>query len=392
MLDWVIPIHRKSRYNLIAHYVSRTLILLLLIFLSAFYTVQLFLGLAKKDTVVKIIPIIMWFLTYPGSIYVFLLYNSRRRQLLSFFGKSSQLECRLKKKIIDIGSPFRAKRLAIFMYTCYALMTSGLLQSLYNMMVNQPENEILLSHYKLVRDSITVHLLLFVHLTGIAIVWILYYLSDIVPSLIFYCAGAALKSIEMELIDLFANLGFAGKSWNTQAVHLNTDAQINYRYQSSSFCLNLREIWFKYETLSDLVQVGNQIFGFLMVFVHGVMFFLTCALCFLFLTSFKDSSIDRISFFLGLICFIFRFVSSIYLPAQLYNSYRQLSATLSSLLSQYCDQLSKPERDTLVLFIDRLYTNVLAARPLALYTIQPSLMLSILSLGISYVIVLAQLK
>ena len=359
--------------------------------LSVFYTVQLVFGLANIDTAVKIIPILMWFSTYPVSIYVFLSYNWNRRRLLSFFSKWNHLESRLKQKIVEIRSPFYPKRLAVFMYICYALMTIGVLQSLYNMMVNQPENEILLSHYKVVRDSVTVYVLLLVHLTGIAIIWILYYLSDIVPSLIFYCAGAVVKSIEMELRYLFSTFRIHRQNWDTGAIHLDTRTQINPRFQSP-FSLSLRKIWFKYETLSDLVQEVNQIFGVLMLLVHGVMFFLTCALCFLFFASFKDSSIDRMAFFLGLVCFIFRFVSSIYLPAQLHNSSRQLGGTLSSLLSQYCDQLSKPERDAVVLFIDRLHSNLVAARPLALYTMQPSLMLSIVSLGISYVIVLVQLK
>ena len=111
----------------------------------------------------------------------------------------------------------------------------------------------------------------------------------------------------------------------------------------------------------------------------------------MFLSSFKDKEVDTAAIN-PTIAVIYRFVSCLLISAQLHNSSSKLKGTASSLLSRHCYKMSKEDRDLTVLFINRLQDHQLAACPLGLYCVTNAIMLTILSLTISYVIILVQMK
>jgi hypothetical protein len=212
------------------------------------------------------------------------------------------------------------------------------------------------------------------HFIGIFFKWILFSLCDLVPSLIFYIAGKALNSIEQELIDHFDSIPSKVLSPSP-----------------TEFSIRLRQTWFKYESVLDLVDEVNRIFGAMMFFDHGIKFFLICTLTFTSLSSFKEPNLDTMASASAALTFIFRLIACLLLASQLNKSSYDLKATASLLLSRNYHQMTKKERGDFVLIVGRLHSHPLAARPLGLYSIETSILLTVLSLTISYVIVLVQL-
>ena len=368
LFDWCRPINSKTWINYILHYLVMTIVFIILLLLTIFYTTQLTIDFVHMTIVHEIIPNVMWLMAFSFALYINIFYNWKRNELLSFFKRWDQLENRLSKNVSLVSKP---KRISLFMFTSYAVMTCGTMVGVWNKMNSKPNDSTLLSHYELLRDVFTIPLILSFHFIGILIKWILFSLCDLVPGMIFYCAGKALHSIEQELIDHF---------------HSSIPSKV-----VSQFRIHLRRTWFKYESVLDLVGEVNRIFGAMMFFDHGIKFFLICTLTFTSLSGFKEPNLDTMASASAALTFIFRLVACLLLASQLNKSSRELKATASLLLSRNYHQLRKEERDDFVLFLGRLHSHPLAARPLGLYCIETSILLTVLGLTISYVIVLVQL-
>jgi len=337
----------------------------------------------------QIIPNLTWFSNYVCCLFAFLYYNLKRRKLLHFFKQSAKFEKSqsILHGLVDTthSTLFNEKRLAIFMYSSYLIMTCSAILSIFNAVKKTPDAPFLLSHYATLRDALTMPVVMIIHLTGIFISWIMFSLLDVVPGIVFYCAGKQIESIEQQLTDDFDSK--LVNPHNTAITSLLSNNQFK-----TEFCIRLRQTWFKYEALFDLIAEANRTFGILMFLDHGIKFFLTCSLTFMALSYTEDVGIDKMTVAGIAGAFSFRFVVGLLPAAHLHSSSSNLLTTASSLLSKHFYKMTQEEREVVVLLIERLRDHQLTASPLGLYCVTNSILLTVLSLTVSYVIILVQLK
>lgn len=353
----------------------------LLLLLTTFHFVQLVIELATMTTFKKLLPSIVWFLLYPISLLNFCFYNLKRQEFLSFFQQWSQLENKFNLKISNSGFFVNPIRLSHFILMCYTFLTCICLVGLAQMMINQPNSTIFLTQYLTATDNLTAVILSSaIHAAGIFLLGLTHSLCDLVPGMIFHCTGKVLRSLEQELKENFETSLMCPNSLSS------TTTKPSF---PTPFCNRLRKIWFKYELVNNLLERANQIFGTLIFVDHAIKFFISCALSFLLLhpPTAQDSNHDPATLAIAF-AFTFRFVTSILLSAQLEISSNNLAASISMCLGNYNDRLSRRERKIVALYVNRLKKYQLAARPLDLYNINSSILLTIVGLGISYVIVL----
>lgn len=87
---------------------------------------------------------------------------------------------------------------------------------------------------------------------------------------------------------------------------------------------------------------------------------------------------------------IFRLVSTIVICSRLYTAGQHLQSKLSRFLAMKWFHLKPCERQFFTTFLLRVQDRETAASPLGLYLIRPSILLTLLSLLITYLIVLLQ--
>ena len=98
--------------------------------------------------------------------------------------------------------------------------------------------------------------------------------------------------------------------------------------------------------------------------------------------------VKLISSALFLIFNISRMLVTVVISSRLHLASGQFKFTLESLLGQNWDRMTKEERDLLIAFIGRL--KLLVASPLEAYHITPPFLLTLLSLCVTYVVILLQ--
>jgi hypothetical protein len=269
------------------------------------------------------------------------------------------------------------------MYVSYFVITCGCLLGFHLDALRSSNASFMLSHYKILRETLTIPFVVTIHLIAISLVWVSFSLLDIVPAIIFYSASKQIQFIEQELKNDF---GF-GLLNVCENVSLLSTKQFK-----TEFCIRLRNTWFKYETLFNLIEEANRTFGILMFINHGIKFSLTCTLTSMALSTTKDAEVDKLAVLTTAFTFVFRFLTGLLPTAKLHSSSSNLRATASSLMSKHCYKMTKEERSFAFLFIHRLQNHQLAACPLNLYYVTYSILLNVFTLTVSYVIILVQLK
>ena len=249
------------------------------------------------------------------------------------------------------------------------------------MMYKTPDASFFLSHYPTLRETLTIPVVLAIHIIIHNLVWIMFSLLDLVPGIVFYCAGKHIQSIEQQLKEDFETLLLHTSEIHPISFISNKEAGLIIE-----FCNRLRQTWFKYAELVDLVGTANRTFGILMLIDHGIQFFLNCTFIFMLLLSSKDLEFDKVTITGTAIGMRLRFTTGLLQAAHLHSSSTNLKATASSLLSQHCYKMTKEEREVHLLLINRLWDHQLSACPLGqLYCVPNSILLTILSLTVSYI-------
>lgn len=103
-------------------------------------------------------------------------------------------------------------------------------------------------------------------------------LVDLIPSFIYFHAGAALTAIQDEIKNKKELI------LNTGNVSLNNEVVLG----DDSNC-TLLQIWSKYNRVRQLVKRSDSIFGWMLLFDFGIKFFMVCTLCYSLLASFKNN-------------------------------------------------------------------------------------------------------
>jgi len=332
-----------------------------------FELVQLIIEMSKEDSSIEsVISNLLWFSYLPIVLMTALVFYFRRSQLLSLFGDWNNFEIS-----IHFQKDNHYKILIKFIYSSYSLIFVSLLMSVVVIMWSQPGASYLLSHYQILRDSLTFPGVATFHLATVVVSSIFLSLSDLVPAWTFYHAGLALQSFIGEIEKLI----IVDK---TRPITLQE-------------CVGIRHIQERYEVLSRLIDRANKMFGPWIVFEKAWAFFMISALLYIVLSKIKDPDWTMmIAYAIILLMYSFRFATCTLMAAHVYKCARRLRVVLSIALSQ--EVMNAEETNRASQFLRRMRENPLAARPLNLYNITPSLLFTFYSFAISYVVILLRIQ
>ena len=201
--------------------------------------------------------------------------------------------------------------------------------------------------------------------------------ADLVPAFVYYHAAKQIEAIEREIRSM---------------------------YDRSDGLSGVKHIWFRFEDWRRLIRRADQLFGPIIILNHGTSFFsICCDVCSVLNyvkhetnhhdgTMHNDSSDDYDGF--GQILFIFinilRLVFSIFMMAKIPKECDSLLTTLLHISTSHYHAVEKEERYILKSFINRLQFGGLVASPVGFYSITPSILLTMLSLIVTYSVIMLQ--
>jgi len=199
-----------------------------------------------------------------------------------------------------------------------------------------------------------------------------YFSSEAISTLFFYQASFVIENLGKELENICL-------SFHTQHfIHLRN---------GNHYLL----IWKKYESIQRLVNRANELFGFTMILNQFLYFCFTCICIYKAITLSLEELLLNVSLIGHLFACILRSVGCHRLLSRLYVSSGELKRIVAALLSEEWYLLPQNHRDYLTVFLIRLNDGDLAANPLNLYTVNPTSMLSLLAMHVSYIILLLTL-
>jgi len=317
--------------------------------------------LKEQSSVQSITPNILWFCNYPLNVTVFFRFLSRRKEFLSFFEDFAALEQENPVESSNIKRYYR--RVYRNVYIIYVLQNVGLIAVVGVIMFSELDASYLLSYYPILRETLTIPAIVTFHWISVAIWSFHLTLSNLVPAWTFYHCGIKLESLAFE-VEL---------------------------YSSKSNSFNIKMIQNRFENVCRLTERANRLFGSLIVVDHLSTLFMTCVLSYTVLSRIGRADIGcvvNLVDFIALIFFIVRFTIPVMMMTHLRTGFDRLR---KAIVGVFVNNDSNPEiLKQAFIFLTKIKESQSAARPLNLYDITPSTLLSFASLTVSYVIVLLQ--
>ena len=358
--DWCRNLYNaaeKSRLLYFIRLLGISISLFILIIIGSFETVQLVREIIKPDsTIHSLIPNLMWFCNFPPALFTALVFIVRRQELLTFFKDWTRLEQQMVLK----QKPPQQKYLFKIIYGVYGLMSFTLLSGISIILLNRMGASYLLFHIQVLWDTLTVYGITTFHFVSVFTAWYFVVLADLVPAWAFYHAGHILESLAVDFRE---------------------------RY-------DVRQLYLRYEIIGQLTERANRLFGWMIVINQSTIFFMNCAQLYTVLSTMRNADFDTVVYFFGFVSFCIRMLIFNLMAAHLSNSFyifkNELSSILLSCNKSSAAMMSHDDFEQLKLFC--IHMSPIVARPLNLYQINSSILLSIASLKISYVIVLLQSK
>lgn len=387
LMDWCFS-YMNHEHGLVkfARYTSVVFVVLLLFGMTLFQVVSLVTGVMTMTSVHNVIPYVVWFVSLPITLLTQLDYLFYRKKYLAFFEEWSNFERQfaLKNSHHVVVSALRKTRIVTLISRM--VVKTGTMIALGYVVVFLPNAPFLLSHHQFFRDALTLPVLVTCHLVIILLILVLKTLGETVPALIFYHGGLEVLVLKKEVNQLFNML-------NSPSNLSYSDKVLNCRQTSSSsvlFSIKVRQLMKNYENLKTLVTCANRLFGSLMFSLHSMEFIVICTMLYSVLYESRSYPKNIGVFSTVLIVNIYDLVYSTLLTAKIYYASEDLRNQLSSSLNQYWDVTPKDERDILIKLLNCLQADPFAATPLDLYRVTPSVLLTMISLILSYVIIMLQ--
>lgn len=151
-------------------------------------------------------------------------------------------------------------------------------------------------------------------------------------------------------------------------------------------------VLFQYERIWNKVVYANHLFGIVMLIADGALFSMTTIIVYTILHDNQTSIAQLLEYFMFFVIFVVRLVSSVLFKDQLQQSAKRLQSTLAQLLCSNWNWLSKNERNAMANAINHIEAMCVCVAPLDLYLVNRKTLLSMLSLTVSFVIILLQSK
>ena len=149
-------------------------------------------------------------------------------------------------------------------------------------------------------------------------------------------------------------------------------------------------IWDKYESIRQLLNRANKLFGIFIVTNQLCYICIGCLCLYWILGPERPDSVFRLCGVYVLISTAARTIGGNWLLSHLYLSCCELKNSIVGILNKKWQLLSHEHRDVLSFFFICLDRRNLVVCPLNLYNVDPTNLPSLLTLLISYVIVLQQ--
>ena len=403
LLDWCLPISKNDpRIFKFVRYVSIALLFSLLLAVTAFELIQLLLEIGNSSNIHAIIPLFLWFIPHFVSVIFYLNSLRQRKEFLDFFKDWRQLEMGIAHLNLNCIM-CKSKKLHLMMYAIYVFIALAAASSVGFDMFNKPELSYLISTYPSVRQMIPLIVIGAVQMVSIILILIMTCLGDFIPSFTYYHAALAVSCLENDVKALFDKHKDAdGFCFRSLTDKLNADPLMKKSpsIESLIICeldIPIRRVWTRYENVGKMVSRADSLFGSFLIYGQVVAVFSTTILVYSVLYNLGDALRLRtvgqiLSNIFILIGIVFRFSSSVIISSQLHRSVSKFRAALNYLMSKHWNRISKEDRDLLRSFMWSIQSDPLVASPLGVYKVTPSVLLSVFSVVVSYVIVLLQSK
>ena len=332
---------------------------------ATFEFVQGFIEIViKQSPVQQVVMNIVWFATFPTALWTQICFLRKRSQISALIADWGQMEK-------ELSSLCGTRRLHSALYIIYFNLALGSVIAIGVQIYQFPEATYLISYYEVIRESLTMIGAGAFHLITISVCWILITLNDVLPTFLYSHFGCAICSLDKDLRHCTENI------------------------DNSCSSASIRCIWSRFERLCDLLERTNQLFGSMIIISHAYCVFMISTLSYLLLRNLYSPYSDpggKISAIANVVGICFRLFGCTILAAKVDRAAIILRATLTNLLSRNWDRIPKEDRDILVVFLNRLQCDKVAACPMGLYYLTFSFLLNVSGLIVSYVIILLQSK
>lgn len=392
LLNWCHPLQSDSPsrplFKLLT-YICIGLSISLVAVLTVYQFIQLLIAIWTMTTIHNVIPHFAWFIYLPFALFLQLNLLLRRKVFISFMHDWNAFESKVLTSPYfdnDVTSSLRSVRcfLGYSNVLLWLILTGGLTSLMYR----DPEAAYLLTHYSFLRETFGPVALSIAHMLSVTTTYFFLTIADFVPTLVFYHAALTLRVLILQTESLFTWLQPCRSTLGAKDLRLI----LNSASTSMSFSLGLRQVWRQFEQLSNLIGRANCFFGSVIVMNHGIKLFGICSVSYSILYSYQTQPLAVSGHLSSLLSQVFFLVSSTFLASRLYCSSMRLRTTLAALLSEHWDSVPKDDHVIVSVILGRLQSDPLSASPLHMYQISPSLLLSIASLSITYLVILLQSK
>ena len=353
----------ERRVFYILRCVSTTLIILSVCNLGIFQLVKLLQEILDGKTFKDVLLNIYISMYFAMAFVCLLQLYSKYDKLIEFLQEWKQIEtsfdhCSNQKRTTYVASFLHYHFIYVYLFFPVVFIWN----------LTQPDLSVFFTSIKVLRELFGLHFLSFYWTVCNIFSTTLIVLGNIIPAFIFYQAGCMIENLKLQLDDCPANFTNSILSANENP----------YRF-----------LWKKYESIQKLVDSANQLFG-VVIIVNQFSFICINCLSIYALTEETNFNIASLNHSSPVINCTFQTVLFTLLFSHLPRSCGDLKQSISVLLSEKWHLMPQDHQNYLNSFFNRLNGGEMAASPLGLYTIDRSNLLSLLTLEISYTIVLLQ--
>jgi 7tm Chemosensory receptor len=371
--------------TVVASFIGIFLNLALTSLLLAYQVFQLIMEVKKSSSIHQIIMILLWICIYATGLSFHLYCLKKRTSLMSYIDDWSIVE----------QHPAIRKHLGFFqsehtftyrlLYGVYIVTEIVSIAGILTSVVFQPDQIFLLSHHRIFTEMLTSPVICFIHVETFFIFVIISALAQMFPTFVYHHGVLAISSLEQHVRHYFKFEVSIRPIKSSQVGNLFADQTI--------FEEQLKLAWTQMEKIRGFVGRANQIFGPLILIHHGCIFILACCLTYTVLRSINTSPASEL-FKLILIALVnvAHLIVPVLVMDRLSRSCRQFQASLSELFSENWFLLSENERSIVSTFLNRAQSTYMSVSPSDLYGVNRSLLLSMLSLTVTYIVILFQSK
>jgi len=288
------------------------------------------------------------------NLLQFLLLNEKLAELIRNFHlfESTQLSISDHIKSNDLKRRSRVAYIVIIPSNLFMFVSSAL------MSFTNPDLPIFLTSKSSLCDIFYIPILQAYQIAVFLLVMLYQILMDLIPSLVYYHAGAAMFAI-----------------FN--------------RIESSES--HFHKAWSKYNHLRQLVKNMDHIFGWMILIDYGIKFFMICLMSYSILHNIHELKLMEFLMALFIMMgYMMRLLCCVYNKSELFRSREELIAALANYLNTNWLKMNAEERQILSAFEGQVNRDQLAASPKGLFIVKPALLLTMLSLIVTYLIVLLQ--